>query len=103
VDIIKEMVKISPSLKVWRGAIAELLNDNRFFHSHAETAMKWKGIMKALFDADKTAFPELLGKDERRYPFEKLQCSLFMPQAKSQPRHLQIILRTENTRCCYDH
>jgi hypothetical protein len=61
VDIIREMAKIPAALKAWRAPISELLNDNRLFNCTVDSAFKWKPIVKALFDADKTAFPELLG------------------------------------------
>jgi len=61
VEIIIEMAKIPAALKAWRAPIAELLNDNRLFNCHSDAASKWKAVVKALFDADKTAFPELLG------------------------------------------
>jgi hypothetical protein len=60
-DVIREMAKIPAALKAWRAPISDLLNDNRLFNCNAEAAMKWKPIVKALFDADKTASPELLG------------------------------------------
>jgi hypothetical protein len=68
VDIIREMTKIAPALKAWRGPIVDLLNDNRLFNCHAELGLRWKPVMKALFDADKTAFPELLGELEPLLP-----------------------------------
>ncbi|EGO05284.1 hypothetical protein SERLA73DRAFT_82881 [Serpula lacrymans var. lacrymans S7.3] len=61
-DIIREMSRIPAALKVWRGPVLELLNDNRVFNSSCDTALKWKPIIKALYDSDKTAFTELLGK-----------------------------------------
>lgn len=62
VQIVRELSKIPAALKTWRGAVTELLNDNRVFNSNADVAFKWKPVIKALFDTDKTAFPELLGK-----------------------------------------
>jgi hypothetical protein len=62
VEIIKEMVRIPAALKAWRTPVAELLNDNRLFNCNSEDAERWKPIVKQLFDVDKTAFPELLGK-----------------------------------------
>ncbi len=61
VSILQQMSKLPAALKAWRTPIAELLNDNRVFNSTAEATEPWKPIVKALFDADKTAFPELLG------------------------------------------
>lgn len=61
-DIIREMSKIPPALKAWRTPVTDLLNDNRLFNCNWESAAKWKPIVKSLFDADRTAFPELLGK-----------------------------------------
>ncbi|KAK0466281.1 Dopey, N-terminal-domain-containing protein [Desarmillaria tabescens] len=62
VSILHQMSRLPAALKAWRAPIAELLNDNRVFNSTAEAAELWKPIVKALFDVDKTAFPELLGK-----------------------------------------
>lgn len=62
VDIIKEMARIPAALKAWRAPVTDLLSDNRLFNSNAEAAVKWKPVVKALFDVDRTAFPELLGK-----------------------------------------
>jgi hypothetical protein len=62
VDCIREITKNPYALKAWRTPVADLLHDNRFFNSNPQTARKWKGIMKLLFDVDKTAFPELLGE-----------------------------------------
>jgi hypothetical protein len=56
------MTKIAPALKAWRGPVTDLLSDNRFFNCDVATAHKWKDIIRALFDADKTAFPDLLGR-----------------------------------------
>jgi len=61
VDIIREMARIPAALKAWRAPISELLNDNRLFNCTADAAIKWKPIVKALFDSDKTAFPEVIG------------------------------------------
>ena len=60
-EIIRELTKIAHALKAWRGPVIDLLNDNRFFTCHAEVGHKWKPVIKALFDTDKAAFPELLG------------------------------------------
>jgi hypothetical protein len=62
VQIARELAKIPAALKTWRGPVTELLNDSRVFNSASDAAIKWKPIIKILFDTDKTAFPELLGK-----------------------------------------
>ncbi|KAF5384809.1 hypothetical protein D9615_001099 [Tricholomella constricta] len=60
--IIKEMAKIPSAIKAWKTPVTELLNDNRLFNCTAIAAEPWRPIVKVLFDADKTAFPELLSK-----------------------------------------
>ncbi|KAI0830814.1 Dopey, N-terminal-domain-containing protein [Trametes gibbosa] len=60
--IIREMTKISVAVKAWRTPVVDSLNDNRCFNSSAEAAEKWTPMIKSLFDTDKTALPELLGK-----------------------------------------
>jgi len=60
VDILREMIKIPPAMKVWRGAVIDVLYDHRIFNSNSSVATKWKLVIKALFDADKTSFPDLL-------------------------------------------
>ncbi|KAG1754714.1 Dopey, N-terminal-domain-containing protein [Suillus paluster] len=62
VDIFREMIKIPPAMKVWRGAVIDVLYDHRIFNSNSSVATKWKPIIKALFDADKTSFPDLLSR-----------------------------------------
>ncbi|KAF8915027.1 Dopey, N-terminal-domain-containing protein [Mucidula mucida] len=62
VAIIQEMSRIPAALKAWKAPVVELLNDNRLFNGSADVADQWKPIVRSLFDADKTAFPELLGK-----------------------------------------
>ena len=58
--IIREMAKIPTALKAWRPPVVDLLNDNRLFNCGREAAEMWRPVVKTLFDADKTAFPELL-------------------------------------------
>lgn len=58
--IIREMARIPAALKAWRPPVTELLNDNRLFNCNSDAAEPWKPVVKTLFDADKTAFPELL-------------------------------------------
>jgi hypothetical protein len=62
VRIVRELARIPAALKAWRGPVTELLNDSRVFSSSSDAAINWKPIIKALFDTDKIAFPELLGK-----------------------------------------
>ncbi|KAF8665364.1 hypothetical protein AX16_000383 [Volvariella volvacea WC 439] len=60
--ILYEMSRLLGVLKVWRPPVLELLNDNRLFNCGTDAATKWRPIIKTLFDADKTAMPELLAK-----------------------------------------
>lgn len=60
--IIQGMARIPTALKAWRPPVIDLLNDNRLFNCSREAAETWRPIVKTLFDADKTAFPELLSK-----------------------------------------
>ncbi|KAF8899262.1 Dopey, N-terminal-domain-containing protein [Infundibulicybe gibba] len=62
IGILREMSRIPAALKVWRAPVTELLNDTRVFNGTSSAAEKWKPIIRALFDSDKTAFSELLGK-----------------------------------------
>ena len=62
VAIIREMTKISVAVKAWRSPVTDCLNDNRCFNSTADAGEKWMPMVKALFDTDKTALAELLGK-----------------------------------------
>ncbi|KAF8640453.1 hypothetical protein AX17_000117 [Amanita inopinata Kibby_2008] len=62
VSILQEMARIPSALKAWRNPITDLLNDNRFFNSTSEEAGKWKSIVKLMFEADKSAFSELLAR-----------------------------------------
>ncbi|KAH9858301.1 Dopey, N-terminal-domain-containing protein [Lenzites betulinus] len=62
VAIIREMTRISVAMKAWRTPVVDSLNDNRCFNSSAEAGEMWSPMIKSLFDTDKTALPELLGK-----------------------------------------
>jgi hypothetical protein len=61
INIIAELVKLPPALKVWRTSVSDILYDSRLFQSSSTAALGWKQIIKALFDSDKTSFGELLG------------------------------------------
>ncbi|GBE77521.1 hypothetical protein SCP_0103960 [Sparassis crispa] len=60
--LIQEMSKIGAAQKAWRGPIGDALNDNRCFNSSPESGGKWRPMMKALFDSDKTSLAELLNR-----------------------------------------
>ncbi|KAI6114892.1 Dopey, N-terminal-domain-containing protein [Pisolithus croceorrhizus] len=62
VEIIKEMTRISAALKVWRTPVIDILYDNRVFNSNTAAATRWKPVVKALFDSDKTSFGDLLSR-----------------------------------------
>ncbi|EJF67133.1 hypothetical protein DICSQDRAFT_151482 [Dichomitus squalens LYAD-421 SS1] len=62
VAIIREMTKINVAVKAWRAPVTDCLNDNRCFNSTADAGEKWMPMIKALFDTDRTALAELLGK-----------------------------------------
>ncbi|KAF8963955.1 Dopey, N-terminal-domain-containing protein [Flammula alnicola] len=62
IQILQEMTRIPAALKSWRTPVIDLLNDNRLFNCNPNDAAKWRSIVKALYDSDKTALPELLGK-----------------------------------------
>jgi hypothetical protein len=62
VATIREMSRMPAALKAWKTMVLDLLNDNKLFTTSPDTAEKWKPIIRSLFDADKTAFPELLSK-----------------------------------------
>lgn len=59
---ISEMTKIPTALKAWRTPVVDLLNDNRVFNSDPADGTRWRPIVKALYDSDKVAFGELVGK-----------------------------------------
>ena len=61
IAILQGMTRIPAALKSWRAPVIDLLNDNRFFNCNPVDAAKWRLIIKALYDSDKTAFSELLG------------------------------------------
>ncbi|PCH34091.1 hypothetical protein WOLCODRAFT_61246 [Wolfiporia cocos MD-104 SS10] len=61
-SILQEMTRIGAALKAWRGPVNDVLNDNRCFNSTPVAGGRWRTMVKSLFDTDKTALPELLGK-----------------------------------------
>ncbi|KAF8913192.1 Dopey, N-terminal-domain-containing protein [Gymnopilus junonius] len=62
IQILLEMTKLPVALKAWKSPVFELLNDNRVFNCSPGDAAKWLPIVKVLYDTDKTAFLDLLGK-----------------------------------------
>lgn len=60
-DTLRELSKIPPGAKAWRGPVSDAFNDNRFFNSTPEVSQKWRSIIRALLDSDRQALPELLG------------------------------------------
>ncbi|KAG6817586.1 hypothetical protein H0H87_006963 [Tephrocybe sp. NHM501043] len=60
--ILQGMAKFSSAIKAWKTPVTELLNDTRLFNCTTSAAEPWKPVIKVLFDADKSAFPELLSK-----------------------------------------
>lgn len=71
------MTRIGAAIKAWRSPVSEAFNDNRCFNSTPDAGGKWKGMVKALFDVDKTSLSELLGK----WP-GKLQCTCLDSKAR---------------------
>lgn len=55
------MSRIPATLKAWKTPVTELFNDNKLFTCSPGVAESWMPIVRALFDLDKAAFPELLG------------------------------------------
>ena len=55
------MARIPAALKAWKSPVTDLLSDNRLFNSSSSEALKWKAIVKLMFEADKTTFSEVLG------------------------------------------
>lgn len=70
IRVLQEMTRIPAALKSWRTPVIDLLNDNRIFNCTPEDANKWRPIIKATYDYDKSAFPEVLGKKFRIYKVE---------------------------------
>ncbi|KAI0271467.1 Dopey, N-terminal-domain-containing protein [Gloeopeniophorella convolvens] len=60
--VLREMSRISIAIKAWRGAISDLLNDARFFSCSVEAGTSFRSIAQSWIDADKSAFPDFLGK-----------------------------------------
>ncbi|OCH88751.1 hypothetical protein OBBRIDRAFT_64803 [Obba rivulosa] len=60
--ILQELTRISSGVKAWKSPIVEVFYDNRCFNSTPQAGRKWRPMVKSLFDTDKAALPELLGK-----------------------------------------
>ncbi|TFY63318.1 hypothetical protein EVJ58_g3324 [Rhodofomes roseus] len=61
-SILQEMTRIGAAYKAWRGAVTDVLNDNRCFNSSPQAGGKWRVMVKALYDVDKAALSDLLAK-----------------------------------------
>ena len=59
--IIREMSQLSSVLKVWRGVVSEIVNDNRFFGCSPENEVGFRPIVQAWIKADKSALAEVVG------------------------------------------
>jgi hypothetical protein len=70
IHVLQEMTRIPAALKAWRTPVLDLLNDNRIFNCTPEDANKWRPIVKAIYDSDKTALSELLGEDFQVVTFD---------------------------------
>jgi hypothetical protein len=99
VDIFREMIKIPPAMKVWRVAVIDVLYDHRIFNSNSSVATKWKPIIKAVFDGDKTSFPDLLSK-YTSYISSSITDHVLQAVLLRHPR--PISLRIESMRCFCD-
>jgi hypothetical protein len=60
-QIVKEMSQITLALKAWRGLVAEIFNDNRFFACTSDMETPFRPTVQAWIKADKAAFSEVLG------------------------------------------
>ncbi|KAH8991959.1 Dopey, N-terminal-domain-containing protein [Lactarius akahatsu] len=60
--ILREMTRISVAVKAWRGVISDIVIDPRFFVSSVEAGTDFRSIIEAWVDADKSVFPDFLGK-----------------------------------------
>jgi hypothetical protein len=98
IHLLQEMTRIPAALKSWRTPVLDLLNDNRIFNCTPEDANKWRPIVKALYDSDKTALPEILGEEFHVFEFD-LTTDTFQPRWLL--LHRRISLPPGNTRCCY--
>ncbi|KAG8988872.1 hypothetical protein FRB90_002518 [Tulasnella sp. 427] len=61
-DILAEMVKIPAALKAWRTPVSEAFTDTRFFNATPASSGRWRTLVKALTESDKTVMVELIGK-----------------------------------------
>lgn len=61
-DILTEMVKIPSAVKAWRNPITDAFNDNRFFNSTPVASARWRPLIRALMDSDKTVFAEVISE-----------------------------------------
>jgi len=61
-DIIKGLSRIPAAARAWRPTVADAFNDIRFFNCSPEAAQRWRPLLRALVDTDKTVFPDLLGR-----------------------------------------
>ena len=77
IAILQGMTRIPAALKSWRAPVIDLLNDNRFFNCNPDDAAKWRSIIKALYDSDKTAFSELLGLSRLCLGVSLINCILY--------------------------
>lgn len=62
IKILEHMSKIPAAFKSWRSPANDVFADAKFFSTTPGPGLRWRAIVKALIDIDKTAFGEVLGK-----------------------------------------
>ncbi|KAI0803164.1 Dopey, N-terminal-domain-containing protein [Irpex lacteus] len=60
--VLRETTRIPAAIRAWRVPIVDMLNDNRCFNSSPSAGKEWKQLVKLLYETDKTAITELLGR-----------------------------------------
>ncbi|KAJ9474697.1 Protein dopey [Pseudozyma hubeiensis] len=62
IDVVGELVRMPGTVKAWRGTVAEIFGDGRFFSMHVGKAERWRPIVLALMTQDKERVVDLLAK-----------------------------------------
>lgn len=62
IDILREISLVRGVSRAWRGVLLDTFNNALFFRQKPTTAVKWDGLIRALFVGDKQTFVELVSR-----------------------------------------
>ncbi|UZJ52849.1 hypothetical protein CBS101457_002169 [Exobasidium rhododendri] len=60
--LLDEVTRMPGTVKAWKNTVADVFQDQRFFHMRLEAGLQWRTIVCALINSDKERFVDLVSK-----------------------------------------